>query len=91
MREIEISRELLETNPLLWIKERDEIYLKGTNSEELYSRGALQSIVKEDGDWIVNVETEAGELIHVNLNEVVSVKIFKDTPDASSTTDTLAG
>tara|TARA_R110000796_G_scaffold48911_1_gene117059 strand:+ start:54688 stop:54963 length:276 start_codon:yes stop_codon:yes gene_type:complete len=90
MRETEISRKLLETNPLLWIKERDEIYLAGTNSEELYSGGAVQSIVKEDGGWFANVETEAGELIHVNLNEVTGVKIFKDTPDASSTTDTLS-
>ena len=90
MREIEISRELLETNPLLWIKEKDKIYLKGTNVQDLNSDGVVQSIVSEDGSWFVNVETEAGESIHVNLSDVISVKIFKDTPDANSTTGTLS-
>lgn len=77
MNETEISRELLNINPLLWIKEQDEVTFKDNTTKEWKDGGAIQSIFKEDtGEWYVDIELD-GETRRINLADVYSVKIFK--------------
>lgn len=78
MIEKEISRELLNANPLIWIKEHDEVSFKDNTTKSWEEGGAIQSIFKEEtGEWYVNVKTGDGETRRVNLDDVYSVKIFK--------------
>jgi predicted outer membrane repeat protein len=78
MIEKEISRELLNANPLLWIKERDEISFKDNTTKQWEEGGAIQSIFKEEtGEWYVNVKIDGDKTRRVNLDDVYSVKIFK--------------
>ena len=77
----EISRELLRSNPLLWLKYGDRVAFKTDDdiwaeSKTWEPHGTVHSIYEQEGDWYVDVCADGKKVNPFNVNNYCSVVLF---------------
>ena len=76
--EKQFSREVFINNPLVWINQQDHVSFQDNKTKDWDAGGVIQSIYKEEtGEWYVDVETSSGKSERIDLNSVLSVRIFE--------------